>query len=289
MRSSTDGPDGEPDRLWLLPAGLGVLVVLLLAATVADLAVDSRSADVALFAIAAAVGATAIALAVTSLRRSRRTQAEATARQRRDTELFDSMLRMLDHEREQVAHELHDGPQQLLAAIRLMADAVGHAVREGDQERATDTLSRLEQHAGEASEELRETTRQLHPVVLEQRGLLPALEALQEMVQDQYGAAVRLQRPAGEWHANADRDAALYGLARDAAVGAAMAGAGSLGISLRGDGGGVQLTVESDRSLSGLPGADLRMELLRARAARIGGTLEITRTPTGELVAVRAP
>jgi len=289
MRSSTDGPEGEPDRLWLFPVSLGVLVVLLLAATAADLAVDTRSNDIALFAIAVGVGATAIALAVTSLRRSRRTQAQAAERRRRDADLFDSMLRMLDHEREQVAHELHDGPQQLLAAIRLMADAVAHAVGEGDATRATEALRRLEQHAGDASEELRDTTRQLHPVVLQQRGLLPALEALQEMVQDQYGAAVRFQRPAGDWHADADRDAALYGLARDAAVGAAMAGAGSVGIALQGDGGGVELTVESDRSLSGLPGADLRMELLRARAARIGGTLQVTRTPIGELVAVRAP
>ncbi len=254
MPSSTDAPEGDVDRLWLFPVGLGVLVVLLVAATVADLIVDSSSADIALFAIAAAVGATAIALAITSLRRSRRTQEAAGVRRRRDAELFDSMLRMLDDQREQVAHELHDGPQQLLAAIRLMADAVAHAVREGDEQRASEALRRLEEHAGEASDELRETTRQLHPVVLEQRGLLPALEALQEMVQDQYGAAVRLQRPEGEWHADATRDAALYGLARDAAVGAAAAGARSIRISLQGDGGGVELTVESDSTLSRLPG-----------------------------------
>jgi len=289
MPSSTDAPEGDADRLWVFPAGLGVLVVLLVAATIADIMVESSSADIALFAIAAAVGATAIALAMTSLRRSRRTQEAAAERRRRDTELLDSMLRMLDDEREQVAHELHDGPQQLLAAIRLMADAVAHAVREGDEQRASEALRRLEEHAGEASDELRETTRQLHPVVLQQRGLLPALEALQEMVQDQYGAAVRFQRPEGEWHADATRDAALYGLARDAAVGAAAAGARSMRISLQGDGGGVELTVESDSSLSRLPAAGLRTELLRARAARIRGTLEMTRTDAGELVVVRAP
>ena len=289
MPSSTDAPEGDVDRLWLFPVGLSILVVLLVAATVADVIVDSDSADIALFAIAAAVGATAIALAITSLRRSRRTQAAAGIRRQRDADLFDSMLRMLDDEREHVAHELHDGPQQLLAAIRLMADAVAHAVREGDEQRASEALRRLEEHAGEASDELRETTRQLHPVVLEQRGLLPALEALQEMVQDQYGAAVRLQRPEGEWHADATRDAALYGLARDAAVGAAAAGARSIRISLQGDGGGGELTVESDSTLASLPGADLRTELLRARAARIRGTLEMTRTAGGELVVVRAP
>jgi len=289
MPSSTDAPEGDADRLWVFPAGLGILVVLLVAATIADVIVDSSSADIALFAIAAAVGATAIALAMTSLRRSQSTQEAAAERRRRDTELFDSMLRMLDDEREQVAHELHDGPQQLLAAIRLMADAVAHAVREGDEQRAAEALRRLEEHAGEASDELREITRQLHPVVLQQRGLLPALEALQEMVQDQYGAAVRFQRPEGEWLADATRDAALYGLARDAAVGAAAAGARSMRISLQGDGGGVELTVESDSSLSRLPAAGLRTELLRARAARIRGTLEMTRTDAGELVVVRAP
>ena len=151
--------------------------------TIADPVDDSRPADVALFAIAAVVGVTAIALGDhVAGDASRRTQAEAAAQRRRDAELFDSMLRMLDDEREQVAHELHDGPQQLLAAIRLMADAIAHAVREGDEQRAAEALRRLEEHAGEAADELRQTTRRLHPVVLEQRGLLPALEALQEMV-----------------------------------------------------------------------------------------------------------
>ena len=72
-------------------------------------------------------------------------------------------------------------------------------------------------------------------------------------------------------------------------MGAAAAGARSIRISLQGDGGGVELTVESDSPLASLPGADLRTELLRARAARIRGTLEMTRTAGGELVVVRAP
>jgi signal transduction histidine kinase len=273
-----------------VPVGLGCLAVILLAVAILDAVADSDTADILLFVVSAGIGVAALALGVLSWRRIARSQAEAEERSRRDSELLDSMLLVLDRERETVAHDLHDGPQQLLAAIRLMADAVAHAVREGDRDRAVEALVRMEEHAAEASEELRQTTRRLHPVVLEQRGLLPALQALQEMVEEQYGVAVRLQQPEGEWRSDAERDAALYGLARDAAVGAAEAGARSVRIALHGDGGGgAELVVESDTALSALPQADLRTELMRARAARIGGTLETARTADGERVVVRAP
>jgi signal transduction histidine kinase len=289
MRSSTDGPPGHAERPSFAPVGLGCLAVLLLAVAIAAAVADSDTADVLLFVVSAGIGVAALALGVLSWRRIARSQAEAEERSRRDTEMLDSMLLMLDREREAVAHDLHDGPQQLVAAIRLMADAVAHAVREGDRDRAVEALRRMEEHAGEAAEELRRTTRRLHPVVLEQRGLLAALQALQEMVEEQYGVSVRLQRPEGEWRAQAKRDAALYGLARDAAVGAAEAGARSVRIALHGDGKGIELVVESDGPLSQLPQAGLRTELLRARAARIGGTLETARTEGGERVVVRAP
>jgi signal transduction histidine kinase len=289
MRSSTDGPLRTSVRTSLVPVGLGGLAVILLAVAIVDAVADSDTADVALFVVSAGIGVAALALGVLSWRRITRSQSEAEERSRRDSELLDSMLLVLDRERETVAHDLHDGPQQLLAAIRLMADAVAHAVREGNRERAVEALERMEEHAAEASEELRQTTRRLHPVVLEQRGLLPALQALQEMVEEQYGVSVRMQRPEGEWHSDAERDAALYGLARDAAVGAAEAGAHTVRIALHADGDGAELVVDSDAALSALPQANLRTELLRARAARIGGTLETARTDDGERVVVRAP
>ena len=168
--------------------------------------------------------------------------------------LFDSMLRMLDDEREQVAHELHDGPQQLLAAIRLMADAVAHAVREGDEQRASEALRRLEEHAGEASDELRETTRQLHPVVLEQRGCCRRSRRCRRWCRISTVRRCASSDPRGSGmptpHATR-RSTASPATPRSARRRPARARSR---ISLQGDGGGVELTVESDSTLSSCPG-----------------------------------
>src|SRR3954449_8040183 len=134
-----------------------------------------------------------------------------------EAELLGAVLRILDDEREQVAHDLHDGPQQLVAAIRLMADAAAHALGKGDEQGAQDAVARLGQHADAASEELRRITGRLFSVALEQRGLPHALEALCSSIEEDFGVPASFRRQTGEWQPAPGRDAALYSLAREAA------------------------------------------------------------------------
>jgi signal transduction histidine kinase len=221
-------------------------------------------------------------------RRHARAGEAAASRARRDAELFDHMMRMLDEEREAIAHRLHDGPLQVMAAIRLMADAARRALDEGDERLAHETLERLEQHAATVSNDLRRTTGRLHPVVLEQRGLLPALESLADSVREEYATDAALAAPDGTWDGDAERDLALYQLAREAAVAAARAGASAVRIVVARDGEAVRLVVAADGADDALGSqAEARTQLMAARAARIGASFELEDGSTR--LVVRAP
>jgi pfkB family carbohydrate kinase/histidine kinase len=66
-------------------------------------------------------------------------------------------------ERRALAEQLHDGPQQILTALRLVADGTRHALDQGDVERARLGLTRLEELAAEGATELRRLCEQLDP------------------------------------------------------------------------------------------------------------------------------
>ena len=71
--------------------------------------------------------------------------------------LLDHMLRTVEDERSLIAHRLHNGPQQVLTAIRLLADGIRHALENDETLRALEGLERLEQLAIEAGDELRDS------------------------------------------------------------------------------------------------------------------------------------
>jgi two-component system sensor histidine kinase UhpB len=214
-------------------------------------------------------------------------RAAGQARAERDAALFDQTMELVETERESIAHRLHDGPVQVVAAIRLMADAVGHALDGGDMDRARATLDRLADHAAAMGDDLRRTTARLHPVVMEQLGLLPALETLVSALREEYGTAATLHAPDRRWPASPDRDAALYRIARDAAVSAARSGAAAITIAVRIDDADVELEIRSSGGTATSERAALRRQLLEAGAARVGGALAVDEA--ANLVAVRAP
>ena len=134
------------------------------------------------------------------------------------------MLDAIDAERETLAHCLHDGPQQTLTAVRLMCDVVRDAISKGDVHHAEEVLGRLERLASDAADDLRRTVARLHPVVMQQQGLVQALGSLAETVHEEYGVTTTFNRPRGGWEAEEDRDTAIFQIAREAAVNAARHG-----------------------------------------------------------------
>jgi len=114
----------------------------------------------------------------------RRSAEEALRRQEieqaRTEELRASRIRIVeaaDAARRRIERDLHDGAQQRLVALGL---DVRMALRryEKDPSSAGPFLEKIAGELGEASAELRELARGIHPAVLTERGLAPAIETL---------------------------------------------------------------------------------------------------------------
>jgi signal transduction histidine kinase len=82
-----------------------------------------------------------------------------------------------DHARRRIERDLHDGAQQRLVTMALQLQAAQAAVPP-DAPQLAAQLDDLVAEATSALEELRELARGIHPAVLAERGLQPALKAL---------------------------------------------------------------------------------------------------------------
>ncbi|HYX85573.1 MAG TPA: histidine kinase [Gaiellales bacterium] len=270
MSSSTD-------RRWLEITGLAAL------GGAAGLVVALAGAPAAAQAVVVAVAVVASALLVG---RRPRTEPQPPAEQ---GALFDHMLKAIDTERATLAHSLHDGPQQTMTAVRLMCDVVRDAVARGDDHRAGEVLDRLERLASDAADDLRRTVARLHPVVMQQQGLVQALGSLAETVHEEYGVATAFRKPDADWSAETERDTAIFQIAREAAVNAARHGRPPVTISLDRTPGDIHLQVE-DRG-DGLGAGNGRgaqegigIRMMRERAARLGAVLTLESAPGARTV-----
>jgi PAS domain S-box-containing protein len=114
-----------------------------------------------------------------------RRQAEEAARrqaieQARAEELRTSRARIVeaaDAARRRIERDLHDGAQQRLVALALQVRLARSRVSQ-EPESAGPFLERLGEELAETSAELRELARGIHPAVLTDRGLAPAIAAL---------------------------------------------------------------------------------------------------------------
>jgi PAS domain S-box-containing protein len=114
-----------------------------------------------------------------------RREAEEALRRReideaRAAELRASRARIVDAAdaaRRKIERDLHDGAQQRLVTMALEV-RIATAKAESDPDSAAPFLQHLGEELSEASAELRELARGIHPAVLTERGLAPAIAAL---------------------------------------------------------------------------------------------------------------
>ena len=107
---------------------------------------------------------------------------DITARKRDEEDLRRSRSRLVDAadaERRRLERNLHDGAQQRLVALSL-ALRLAEAKLRADPEAASKILGGAGEELALALQELRELARGLHPAILTDRGLAPALETLAE-------------------------------------------------------------------------------------------------------------
>jgi signal transduction histidine kinase len=210
---------------------------------------------------------------------------EAELRARLD-ELQTSRSRLVEvsmFERRRLERDLHDGAQQRLVALSLQLGLAKRRLEEGQDVAAGAMLDAARDELARALEELRELARGIHPAVLTDRGLEPALEALAERAPlpvslDQMPAE-RLPAPV---------EAAAYFVVAEALTNVVKyAGASTAAVRIRRNGSYAVVEVRDD----GVGGADptigTGLRGLADRLAALDGRLEV-HSPPGEGTTVRA-
>ena len=209
---------------------------------------------------------------------------DITERKEYEDELRRSRARLLeasDVERRRLERNLHDGAQQRLVSLSL-ALRLAQARVADDPEGADRLLSQASEELSQALEELRELARGIHPAVLSDRGLGPALEALASrspLVIDMTLVEERLPEPV---------EAAAYYVVSEALANVAKyAEASSVAVSIARVNGRAVVEIADD----GIGGADpTRGSGLRGlvdRVEALDGGLEVE-SPPGAGTRIRA-
>jgi signal transduction histidine kinase len=192
-------------------------------------------------------------------------------------DLRDARARIIaaaDAERRRIERDLHDGAQQRLVALSLTL-GMAESRLASDPPAAASLIAQAREEASLAVKELRELASGIHPALLSERGLGPALEAL----------AARAPVPTTVDGVPAQRlhpavESAVYFVTAESLTNVAKyAGAMSAGVSLAIEHGRLRLLVRDD----GAGGADINsgtgLRGLRDRVEALDGALYVDSPP----------
>jgi two-component system sensor histidine kinase UhpB len=189
-------------------------------------------------------------------------------------------LAALEGERWRITQELHDEIGQRLTALLLQLGNLAADIPPGLRER----LSTIQEGARATLDEVGVLAWQLRPGILDDLGLVSALEALVESLEEQ-APRVRLRSslPAELPPMSGEEELAIYRIVQEALTNAVRhAGAGEVALTFAVDGERVRVSVSDDGV--GIPpreAEDAGIRGMRERAVAIGATLAIVTAPGG--------
>ncbi len=197
-------------------------------------------------------------------------------------------------ERQRLARELHDSVTQALYGTTLYAEAAARQLATGDVELVADHLRELRDTAQEALREMRLLIFELRPSILDSEGLVTALRARLEAVEERAGLEVLLQVE-GQGTVPPEIEEGLYRIAQEALNNALKhACAGRVSVSLDRGEEMVVLEIVDDGAgfdpSTAVEGGGLGLDGMIERAAKMGGELTLDSEPgAGTRVRVEVP
>jgi signal transduction histidine kinase len=193
-------------------------------------------------------------------------------------DLHESRARIVeagDAERRRLERNLHDGAQQRLVSISLQLRLVEAQLRT-TPEGAAPLVRQIREELTEALEELRELARGIHPAVLSDRGLGPALEA----VAARSTVPVQLSMPTERLPAAVE--AAIYYVVSEALANVAKyAQATRVTVEVARTDGRAVVAVADDGVGGADPGRGSGLRGLADRVAALDGRLHVDSAPSG--------
>jgi signal transduction histidine kinase len=230
----------------------------------AALTLDARLRDVPEL-VDAVVAAARLAIANDRLRAEVRAQLEEVQASRR------RIVEAADAARRRVERDLHDGAQQRLVGLslglRMLQD------RLGDAEDLETQIAALQQELRAALGELRELARGLHPTILTEEGLGPAVESLAERSSVPVAITVELD---GDGRFPPPVEATAYFVVAEALTNVAKyAQAAAAAVRISRANGSLLVEVEDDGVGGAQIGAGSGLSGLQDRVAALGGSLQV--------------
>jgi signal transduction histidine kinase len=194
-------------------------------------------------------------------------------------------------ERTRLARELHDETGQALTSILLGLKPLEEAL--ADQP-ARDALADLREHVVSALQDVRRLAVELRPAVLDDFGLVPALERLIDSFAEQTDTRVDFRSALGETRLPSEVETTLYRVVQESLTNIVKhAGARNVSVSLAHRGSAVAAVIEDDGA--GFDQRTVREEGIgllgmRERLALLDGRLEIESRPgTGTTIVAEVP
>jgi signal transduction histidine kinase len=198
-------------------------------------------------------------------------------------ELLASRARIVaaaDETRRRIERDLHDGTQQQLVSLILQLRAVEAAVPAGLGELGEELgekLARIARGLAEVFDRVREISHGIHPAILSEEGLTPALRALARRA----AVPVELDLHAGRRLPGPVEVAAYYAVSEAVANAAKHTRASAVQVELGADDMMARLTIRDDGTGGADPARGSGLTGLGDRIEALGGTLRITSPPGG--------
>jgi signal transduction histidine kinase len=208
----------------------------------------------------------------------------ATAR----SELIASRARIVaaaDEARRRIERNLHDGIQQRLVALGLDVETVRESIP-ADQQDAQSDLERIRHELETVLEDVRELSHGLHPALLSQAGLGPALRALAR----KSPIPVRLEVSVSERPSEPTETAVYYVISEALANAAKHARASEISVVLTTSGSEIHAIIEDDGSGGAEAGAGSGLVGLIDRVEALGGRFALDSPPGhGTRISIEMP
>ncbi|NOH12309.1 MAG: PAS domain-containing protein [Chloroflexi bacterium] len=185
-------------------------------------------------------------------------------------------------ERSRIARELHDSVTQAIYSVTLYADATRLALKDGELDIVSENLNELRAMAREAMLDMRLLIFELRPPVLEEEGLVTALQTRLDAVEARSGVQADLQVH-GERRLPLPLETELYRIAQEALTNVVKhARARQVNVSLRVDTAQIRLEIQDDGvgfdTAVGYSGG-MGLRGIQERVEKIGGHLLVQSTP----------
>jgi two-component system CheB/CheR fusion protein len=202
-----------------------------------------------------------------------------------------TLIEAQEQERRRLSRELHDDLNQRIAVLELDADALEKTAPSADALRQG--LRQIREQVGELLKEVRRIAWQLHTTVLDNLGLVPALESLSREFSERDGVPIRFAAPEVPPDVSHPVAVALYRITQEALRNVSRhSGAHDAAVEVLRSDSWIELRVRD--SGIGFDPAEARPGLgltsMEERARLIKGSLEVVSRPgAGTEIRVRAP